>query len=284
MHIDEANLSNLTKLWHMYGSQPVKVTRLPLLQANTHWPHRCWVDLKVQADDNTAQLHGDVYDSRCLENIPNSSIFPLWPRINANNNLPLSKFEPHIIEQDLLDKHWYCSFEQTAMYLALPNDVRHLSQSRPGFRVKPVGTLEDLKKWVDIGSEAFAYQIDLSVIKKLMKVDDIQLLLGWENEQVIASGLLFKTGDIIGVHQVGVKQTFQGKGFAKCFMLDILKACAQWQGKYVVLQASQAGKPLYEKLGFTSQFLIKNFLRVNVDTLNNGRHGTKALSQTLNDT
>ena len=262
MHIDEANLSNLTKLWHKYGSQPVEATTLPLMQANTRWPHRCWIDWKTPPDNDIGQLQGDVNDSRWVENIPESTIFPLWPTVSANNNRPGSKFEPQLIEQLLLDKHWYCAFEQTAMYLALPGDARHLPQTRPEFKVNRVVTSDDIKTWADIGSEAFAYQIDLAVIQQLVNLDDIQLLLGWENGQAIASGLLYKTGDIIGVHQVGVKQAFQGKGFAKSFMLDLIDACTQWQGKYVVLQASQAGKPLYEKLGFKSQFLIKNFQRV----------------------
>jgi GNAT superfamily N-acetyltransferase len=262
MHIDEANLSNLTKLWHKYGSQPVKATTLPLLQANTRWPHRCWIDWKAPPDNDIAQRQGDVNDSRWMENIPESTVFPLWPTMSADNNLPGSKLGSQITEQLLLDKRWHFAFEQTAMYIALQGNARHLPQTRSGFKVKPVDTLEDIKVWTDIGSEAFAYQIDLAVIQQLVNLNDIQLLLGWESGQAIASGLLYKTGDIIGVHQVGVKQAFQGKGFAKHFMLDILDICAQWQGKYVVLQASQAGKPLYEKLGFKSQFLIRNFTRV----------------------
>lgn len=262
MHIDEANLSNLTKLWHKYDSQPVEATKLPLLQANTGWPHRCWIDSWARSDGDSGQLQGGVNDNRWIGNIPGSAIFPLWPTLRTNNNLPSSKFEPQVVEQSLLDKHWHCTFEQTAMYLTLPSDANHVVQTRPEFKVKPVSTFEDIKMWADIGSEAFGYQIDLSVIQRLVDDEEIQLLIGWDNGQAIACGLLYKTDDIIGVHQVGVKQAFQGRGFAKCFMLDIIAACSKWQGKHVVLQASQAGKPLYEKLGFKSQFLIKNFRRV----------------------
>ena len=201
MHIDEANLSNLTKLWHKYGSQPVKATTLPLLQANTCWPHRCWIDWKAPPDNDIAQRQGDVNDSRWMENIPESTVFPLWPTMSADNNLPGSKLGSQIIEQLLLDKRWHFAFEQTAMYIALQGNARHLPQTRSGFKVKPVDTLEDIKVWTDIGSEAFAYQIDLAVIQQLVNLNDIQLLLGWESGQAIASGLLYKTGDIIGVHQ-----------------------------------------------------------------------------------
>ena len=268
MHIDEANLSNLTSLWHKYGSQPVKANTPPLLQVNTHWPHRCWIDWNAQSDDVTAQLLWDVNDSGWVKNIPESTVFPLRQTMNANNDMPACKFESQVIEQLLLDKNWYCAFEQTAMCLALPGKAKHKPQPqpqpqlRPGFYVKSVNTLQDSKVWADIGSEAFAYEIDHCVVQQLIHADDVQLLVGWDNHQPIVSGLLYKTGDVIGVHQVGVKPAFQGKGFANSFMLDIIAACEQWQGKYVVLQASQRGKPLYEKLGFKSQFIIKNFKRV----------------------
>jgi ribosomal protein S18 acetylase RimI-like enzyme len=259
MHIDEANLSNLTKLWHQYGSQLVKADTLPILIANIGWPRRCWIDSMVRSDDDSNHHLGNVNNNQWVKNIPGSATFSLWPTLSSNNNLPLSKCGMQVIEQSLLDQHWHCAFEQTAMYLTLSGDAKHVLQTRTGFKVRAVDTFEDIKVWVDISSDAFANQIDLRVIQQLINLDDIQLLLGWENNQAVASGLLYKTGDIIGVHQVGVKQAFQGKGLAKCLMLDIIAACAQWQGKYVVLQASQAGKPLYEKLGFKSQFLIKNF-------------------------
>ena len=264
MHIDEANLHNLTQLWHKYGSKPVNVARLPLLQTNTQWPHRCWIDWRAQQDQGLEQLQGLITDSLWEENLPKSTVFSLLPGMSVSNanTMHASKYGQHNIEKMLIDNHWYCAFEQTAMYLPLHDETKHSPQTRPGFKVKPAVTLNDIKDWIDISSKAFGYSIDLSVIQPLVNDTDIQLLIGWENDQAIAGGLLYKTDDIIGVHQIGVKPAFQGKGFAKSFMLDVIAACEQWQGKYVVLQASQTGKPLYDSLEFKSQFLIKNFKRV----------------------
>jgi len=262
MHIDEANLQNLTQLWHKYGSKPVNVARLPLLQTNTHWPHRCWIDWRAQQNEGLEHLQGLITDNMWEESLPKSTFFSLWPRMSVSNHMHASKYAQHNIEKILIDKHWHCAFEQTAMYLALHHETKYLSQARSGFKVKPVATLNDIKQWVDISSKAFDYSIDLSVIQPLVNDTDIQLLIGWEKDQAIACGLLYKTDDIIGVHQIGVKPASQGKGFAKSFMLDLIAVCEQWQGKFVVLQASQAGKPLYDSLGFKSQFLIKNFQRV----------------------
>lgn len=256
MHIDEANLTNLTSLWKKYGSREIKGSAQALLHANTHWPHRCWPET----------LPGNADDCSWLESVPESAVLPVWPMMNANENGDAALLEQHLTEkrlaEKLLAKNWLCAFEQVAMYMALQERFTYLPQTRPGFQVIPVRTPEDITKWIDIGSEAFAYSIDRSVIEKLIHDEDIQILIGSQNGQAIASALLYKTGDIIGVHQVGVKQAFQGKGFARCLMLDLISDCVQWQGKYIVLQASQAGKPLYGSLGFKTQFLIKNYQKV----------------------
>jgi GNAT superfamily N-acetyltransferase len=199
-----------------------------------------------------------------IEHLPEGAIFPL---------LPFWAGSEALIEEALLAKHWRCSFEQTAMFLPLSLSQgsgsntasdSNTAQRRPGFQVGTVTSLEQVQQWADIGGEAFAYDIDPGVIETLLEDGDIQLLLGWNNDIAIACGLLFKTGDTIGVHQVGVRQDFQGQGFARSFMLELISASTAWQGKNLVLQASEAGKPLYESLGFRTQFLIRNFQRLPV--------------------
>ena len=43
--------------------------------------------------------------------------------------------------------------------------------------------------------------------------EDTQILLAYdEDSQPVATGLLFKTGDVAGIHQIGVPADHQGKG------------------------------------------------------------------------
>lgn len=255
MYIDEANLNNLTGLWKKYGSRPINEDALPLLHTHLHWPHRCWFDW---SKDDIGYSLGYSNHSLWLEDVPESAIIPVWSVTSDNEDENATPF----IEKQLLDKKWICAFEQLAMYKELQEETRCLPLPRPGFQVMPVRTFADIKKWVDIGSEAFAYHIAPSVIENLFNDKDIRILVGWQDKQAVASALLYKTGDIIGLHQVAVKHAFQGQGIARCFMQEIIAASALWQGKYIVLQASQAGQPLYESLGFIAQFTIKNYQRV----------------------
>ena len=253
MHIDEANLTNLTGLWKKYGSQPINEDTRPLLHASKRWPHRCWLDMNTDGLSHTIPNHAS--DITWLDKVPESAVIPVWPMIGTKEYRDTTP-----LERKLIEKKWSCAFEQTAMYLDLKNDV-YSSPTRQGFEVRLVRTPEDIKAWVDIGSEAFAYHIEYSVIENLYTDKDIKILLGWQDGRPVAAALLYKTGNIIGIHQVGVKKDFQGQGIAKCFMQYIIEICALWQGKHLVLQASQSGWPLYESLEFRVQFFIKNYQR-----------------------
>lgn len=244
MGIDEANLMNLMSLWKKYGARLINQNKFPALYSNIGWPHRCWFTL---GEDHLIADHAD--DFSWLAALPEPVIIPVWPTTSR-------------LEKKLREEQWVCVFNQLAMYLPLDARTTHLPPKRPGFQVMPVRSPEDVKRWVDIGSEAFAYPIDHKVIAYVLDDLDIRLLIGWQDEQAVASALLYKTGNILGVHQFAVKPDFQGQGIARSFMQALIAMSASWRGKYVVLQASQAGQPLYESLGFAEQFVINNYQKI----------------------
>lgn len=252
MPIDQANLANLAGLWKKYGSERIASSAGLSLYANTHWPHRCWLEWEATGNEiigQTSQRSGAI--KALLENLPDSSIMTLCPLMSAS----------YTIEQQLKERKWSAEFEQTAMYLKLGNIAKYQTFGKGGVELKPVNRAADIDDWVDIGSEAFGYRIDCKVIERIVNDQDIQLLLGYQGGQTVATALLYKTGEVVGLHQMGVKRDFQGRGIAKRLMHEIVEACSRWQGKYIVLQASEAGKPLYDSLGFNIQFVIKNFQR-----------------------
>jgi len=258
MHIDQANIFNLKSLWKKYGSQiqiinnnDKKIQAQPELHINILWPHRCWFNGSIILNDFS-----------WLSNIPETTIFPIWPMLDDKRNSMEESKELELIEKQLQKNDWHCMLEQTAMFLALSDDANEYRvETRIGFTIKKVETPDNITLWLGIVSDAFGYSVDRTVIEKLTNEPDMQILMAYENSQAIASAILYKTGDIIGIHQFGVKQDFQGKGFAHSFMKEIIAACHLWQGKNIVLQASSSGKPLYEQLGFQSQFLIKSYQR-----------------------
>ena len=255
MHINEANLTNLTGLWKKYGSSAGAT--LPSVYSSPQWPYRSWVEWS--GEKLTTGMHKQVGDFSWLNNLPETAILPVWKISDASEFDVSTSLKSLDIENHLIKNNWRCSFKQLAMYLELQTAVSYLPLPRQGFVMTRVSSLHDVKTWVDIASDAFNYMIDRAVIDALLGDDDIQLLLGWQDELPVCCALLFKTGEFIGIHQVGVKRGFQGQGIARYLMLYLLDKCIQWQGKYAVLQASHLGQSLYESLGFKAQFHIKNY-------------------------
>jgi predicted GNAT family acetyltransferase len=198
-----------------------------------------------------------------LKELPDTSIFPVLPMQSDEKSKVPASVELSLIQKQLEKNNWHCMLEQTAMFLSLDNSSYTPKSERverhAGFTIKKVQTPQDITLWLDIVNQAFGYSIHRIVIEKLINDQDMQILMAYHDDQAIASAILYKTNDVIGIHQVGVKRDFQGKGFARIFMSEIINASLLWQGKHIVLQASKAGKPLYESLGFTSQFLIKSY-------------------------
>ena len=259
MYIDKANLMNLTGLWQKYGAQTLCSNLSAKVLFNPRWPFRCWID---QSIDNIEHQH----ITSCLDALPEFATVPVWPITESTSDSVNGSLNSQANQNKLLNDDWQCGFEQLAMYKKLPSNRLLSAQSNSQLEVSRAASHEDIEMWVQIGSEAFAYQIDINVIKPLVNDKDIQLLLAWHNGQPAACALLYKTNEVIGIHQVAVKHAFQGKGIAKNFMQHIIATCSQWQGEYMVLQASLAGQPLYEKLGFKAQFKIKNYQRIPAQT------------------
>lgn len=93
-----------------------------------------------------------------------------------------------------------------------------------------------------------------------------RVLLAYNKDsQPVATGLLFKTGAVVGIHQIGVPAEHQGRGYATQMMRILIQYADQWQADSVVLQASTAGRPVYQKLGFVEQFLITYVSRCKSD-------------------
>lgn len=258
MLINQANIDNLTHLWEKYGTRTVKLKttqsapQITLLQINNHWPHRCWFD-----------KFNPLQDTLALESLPPSTIYPVWPNFSVKQKTKKTLAEQHNIEIELSNNNWRCILEQTAMFLPLIEssaaDLTDKPSVQTNFSVKKVTTVTELALWLDIASKAFGYSIDQHVFEKLIAEQDIQILLAYDNNTPIATALLFKTGNIIGVHQVAVNPDAQGKGYARMLMKVLINKSYKWQATHLVLQASAAGKPLYDSLGFKTQFLIKSY-------------------------
>jgi GNAT superfamily N-acetyltransferase len=241
--LNKANIDNLTGLWKQMGTQPSPSLVIQELNASKSWPNRYWFDWGT--DTNKIS---DLDET--LDQLPSQAVFPVWDE-SAEIELRL--------KQLIFKNGFRVSFEQTAMYLCL---TKQKSVALPSMDIKQIHSTQDIETWTDIASESFGYQIDASSILNVADDSDVQILQVYHEDHPAATAMLHKTGEIIGVHLVGVPKRFRGKGIAYLLMQHVIESCHTWGGKYVTLQSSAAAESIYKRLDFKEQFTIHSYRRM----------------------
>lgn len=232
--LDKANIDNLTALWRAMGSRADSG-----LHASAGWPHRWWFDW---GEEPAAPAGG------LLVQLPPAAMVPVWAADERNSPL----------EQALVRSGFTVCLEQRAMHLKLDDWT---GGAPAQLRLTRVTSLSQTESWTRVCSHAFGYRIDVAPIRRIASDSAARLLLARVDGRLAATALLYKTGEVIGVHQLGVLPEYRGRGVAGALLRNILADCRQWRGRYVTLQSSAAGEGLYRKLGFAPRFNIRTYRR-----------------------
>ncbi|PUA27768.1 MAG: hypothetical protein B0W54_14630 [Cellvibrio sp. 79] len=240
--INQLNIDNLTSLWRKMGVENDSEFAVEGLTISRTWPNRYWFDWN--ADITPINTIVPV-----LDQLPLTAVVPVW----EGAGMPAQQLEIF-----LKDECFQILFTQLAMYLDLQS-IR--VPELPALDIITVQSATDVATWTATASAAFGYWIDVAAIQALIDLPDVKLLLLKQDGKAAATALVYQTGDIIGVHLVGVPEEFRGQGLARMLMQYVIKLSVTMGGKFLTLQASAAGEPLYRQLGFIPQFLIKNYKR-----------------------
>ncbi len=235
--LNQINIDNLTGLWQLMGAERAAVG----LHQSGSWPRRYWRDW--------AQRH-EPLSTAIIEDIPAGYLFPVWQSDENTADL----------EQQLQDQGLAPGLEQLAMILPLEHEFSCKQEST--LALSTINGEEDAEIWADVCGRAFGYSLDAAVIDQLLHHPGVEVLWATRDEQVVATAIMYRTGSVLGVHQVGVPPELQGQGIARAVMEALLVRAKASGAEYVTLQASAAGEPLYRKLGFLSQFKIRSYRRV----------------------
>lgn len=242
MTLDQLNIHNLTALWHKYGAAQREQRHNSRLVTSNNWPYRSWVE--GEPDAALQQAH-----------TPATHTLSSWPHPLPNRgSLALER-----AAAPPSNTHWQWGFEQTAMYLPLNNLALPAEHQHNKVKLYKVDNNQSLLQWIQVNSDAFGYKINAAVFSPLLADQEIAIYLGFVNQQPALGALLYKTGKVTGLHQMGIKPEFQGLGLATNAMSQLLAIAQQQGAKHLVLQASSAGLPLYTKLGFQPQFRLLHF-------------------------
>lgn len=240
--LDQLNIDNLTSLWQKMGVEDNSEFTVEGLTRSRTWPNRYWFNWNADIEHINAI-------APVLHQLPLAAVVPVWEGVGA----PAQQLEIF-----LKDECFQVLFSQLAMYLDLQSvPVPEI----PALDIITVQSATDVETWTATASAAFGYWIDSAAIQAIVDVPEVKLLLLKQNGHAAATALVYQTGDIIGVHLVGVPDEFRGQGLARAIMQYVIGLGIAMGGKFLTLQASVAGEPLYRQLGFIPQFLIKNYKR-----------------------
>ena len=88
----------------------------------------------------------------------------------------------------------------------------------------------------------------------LIKDDRVDVVVGRDNDTPVATALSITIGGVCGVFNVGTLESHRGRGYGAAVTSEVIRLGSERGADISVLQSSQIGFPVYEHLGFETQF------------------------------
>ena len=238
-----ANIGNLTALWQRFGATSTVLQGGAVLNRSIAWPNRVW----FQPDSQPARLQPWQH---AVDSAPLDSTFVVWDTEHASA-------QPWLASLDTL------GLAPTSELSAMTVPANSIdTRARTTLEIETIIDSSGAQRWSALCSRCFGYSINDRVITAVASRPDVCLMSGIWHGKAVATALLYRTGQVTGVHQVGVDPEYRGRGIARAMMLRALcMANRSWSPSLFVLQASAQGRGLYQQLGFRHQFQLGLFKR-----------------------
>ncbi|WP_158233285.1 GNAT family N-acetyltransferase [Reichenbachiella sp. 5M10] len=232
------NILNLTSLWeeagHFKESFVSSSGYSHVACDDLFWPNRLWF-----RDDLDQETLKRAKESVFAES-PNL-IVPYWDIYGSDS------------EQMLAQNGFVKLFEQTGMLLKLDE----IYEEQVDVKIAQVSTREEAITWGKLFVAAFGYEIHPDLV--MHTHSKIHYYVAYYRNQAIGTAITYQTGDVTGIHAMGIAPVGRRKGLANQLMKRLLCIATQNGSQYVTLQASEMGRGLYLSLGFEEQFKLKNY-------------------------
>lgn len=238
MDIIKSNIHNLTALWEIAGeaihtlhkSGPIGYCYIP----GSQWPNRVWAGQEL-TQEQLSKVEEIIH--------------------NTNTNLSFSWFGT---KTDSGNKRFAAAgfTEKSIQYgMSLPLQQPFATSIELDFR--RVAGKADARIWSEAFAQSFGYIISDETIVKTQRKIPYELV--YHNNALVGTVILFQTGNTAGVHSLGVVPEMRRQGFASEVMYHTLNRAIGAKAALATLQASTMARLMYEKMGFSLDFLMKNY-------------------------
>lgn len=188
-------------------------------------------------------------------------------RIFKNKNLPFSwwvgpKDSPDNLKEILIKKGFKFKENSYGMYI----DLKAL-QLKPlvKLKIKQVLNVKELKEFDDAHVKSFrnskAFDVIFSKIPESAygKKAPFRFYVGYFNEKAVTTGVLVFHANVAGIYFIVTLPEERNRGYATEMMHFLLDRAKKENQAIAILQATEKGKNLYEKIGFKYCCLFEGF-------------------------
>jgi ribosomal protein S18 acetylase RimI-like enzyme len=133
-----------------------------------------------------------------------------------------------------------------------------------GLEIQTVGDSSTMRHHADVLAESFAMPRDFAeqfVSENLLHIPDVELYVGYIDGEPVASSALVASHQAAGVYNVGCLDSHRRKGYGEAMTRYAVQRGAELGCTFGSLQASEMGRPLYERMGFRLVAPYRTFLR-----------------------
>ena len=88
---------------------------------------------------------------------------------------------------------------------------------------------------------------------------DVRLFTGRLDGRPVATSIAIRSGDVSGVYGVGTHESARRRGVGTAVTWAAVEAGRAWGCDTIVLQASDMGLPVYERMGFRTVVSYETF-------------------------
>lgn len=146
-------------------------------------------------------------------------------------------------------------------------DLANIPERAGELRVKPVRDMHEMKPYIDVLAEGFGMPRELAVAlgsENMLHRDELRLFLGYAGAQPVATAMSLRSGNTVGVYNVATVPSDRRRGIGEEMTWHCLRAGASQGCTSAALQASDMGKPIYERMGFVTVAPYRTFHRPGV--------------------
>lgn len=188
----------------------------------------------------------------------NTNLTSLQKKMKAGKIPPVLTIEGH---KQLEQKLTSVGFKITNTLTAMGLEIENYHKSDQDF--SEILEVEDKTKaqiFARIATEAFGYEVKHTTIYGLLHSDMTKIFVGKYRDDYATCGIVFSDTDgNSGLHMIGTLNSYRGLGLGKLMTKKLIEVGSTKSRSHILLTASQAGIPLYSKLGFKTYGPMKTF-------------------------